>query len=162
MVTRTTWAICALVAGVIVFTGAPARAGGRTSNVVVVANASVKESDLSLIALREMVMGQRRFWSNGERIELIVESADTPARRVFVEQLSGMTEAQFQHYWTSLIFSHRATRPPRKAPDRRLALALVNAIPGALALVEDGIMPDNVRVISVNGLLPGAEGYPLE
>lgn len=129
--------------------------------IVVTVNASVPNQDISTVELREIILGQRRFWSNGERIELIIEASDTPARRMFVDKISNMSEAQFSHYWTSLIFSHRATRPPRAAPDRRLALALVRSIPGSLALVEAGDIPDNVRVISVNGLTADAEGYPL-
>lgn len=146
------------------FAGQPAASLAQTTEqsprLVVVVHASVPVENLSMIELREIILGQRRFWPNGERIELVVEASASPARQAFVEKISGMTEAKFQHYWTSLIFSHKATRPPRNAPDRRLALALVNAVPGALALVEEGALPDNVKVISVDGQFAGASGYP--
>lgn len=135
-------------------------AAGDSTRSIVVVNASVPEQNITQRILREIILGQRRFWSNGDRIELIIEAGNTPARRVFVETLSGMTESQFNHYWTALIFSHRATRPPRAAPDRRLALALVRAIPGALTIVSEGELPDNVRVVAVDGVLPGSENYP--
>jgi hypothetical protein len=130
-------------------------------DILVVVHGSVQLEEVSLPMLREIILGQRRFWPSGERVELVVEATPGPARSTFVEWLSGMTEAQFQHYWTSLIFSHRATRPPRAAPDRRLALALVNAIPGALTLVEEGSLPENVRVLRVDGLTAESDGYPL-
>lgn len=129
-------------------------------DIVVVAHESVQLEAISLSMLREMILGQRRFWPSGERVELVVEAQSGQARSVFVEELSGMTEPQFQHYWTSLIFSHRATRPPRSAPDRRLALALVNAIPGALTVVERGSLPDQVRVLRVDGWSDVADGSP--
>lgn len=125
-------------------------------DIMVVVHDSVQLEEMSLPMLREIILGQRRFWPTGERVELVVEATPGPARDTFVERLSGMTEAQFQHYWTSLIFSYRATRPPRAAPDRRLALALVNAIPGALTLVEAGNLPENVRVLRVDGWLDEA------
>lgn len=138
-----------------------AQTADSSSKIVVVVNASVPVQNLSMIELREIVLGQRRFWPNGERIELVVKATACPSRKAFVESVSGMTEPQFQHYWTSLIFSHRATRPPRNAPDRRLALALVKAIPGALTMVEEGELPDNVRIITIEGLVAGSSGYPL-
>lgn len=118
----------------------------------VVVHSSVPVDSLDVVELREIILGERKFWGAGLRVELVVEAASGPARRLFVEELSGMSEFQFQRYWTGLIFSNRATRPPRAAPDRRTVLALVSAIPGAMGLVEAGQIPDQVKVLHVEGL----------
>jgi hypothetical protein len=161
MVMRTRPCLAAILFAMVLFSWPVAQAAGKSRPVLVVVNASVPDENISLAALRDIVLGQRRFWSTGERVELVVEAGPTRARRAFVTTLSGMTESQFQHYWTSLIFSHRATRPPRAAPDRRLLLALVNAIPGALALVDEGELPENTKVLRIDNLSPGDPGYPL-
>ena len=128
---------------------------------IVVVHAGVPVRNLSLTELRELVLGQRRFWAGGARVELIVEAGAGPGRRGFVETLSHMTDLQFQQYWVGQIFSQRATRAPRAAPDRRLALALVSAIPGALTVVEDGPLPPRTHAVTVDGLAPGDPRYPL-
>lgn len=155
--------LIALVLALSALTMAAPGEGAYTADqpdIIVVVNESVPLEDVSLPMLREIMLGQRRFWPSGERVELVVEAKPGLARSAFVERISGMTEAQFQHYWTSLVFSHRATRPPRAAPDRRLALALVNAIPGSLTVVAKGSLPEHVRVLQVDGLSSGATGYP--
>jgi hypothetical protein len=153
-------ALTALVVALAAVSGGAASAA-EPRPVVVVVHDSVKVRDLSLTQLRELVLGQRRFWDGGARVELIVEAAAGPGRRGFVETLARMTDLQFQQYWVGQIFSQRATRAPRAAPDRRLALALVSAIPGALTVVEDGPIPPRTRVLTVDGLASGDARYPL-
>lgn len=129
--------------------------------VMVVVNESVPTKNLGMDELRQIALGARRFWPGGIRVELIVEAGETPGRRAFVSRVSGMSELQFQQYWIGRVFNQRATRAPRAAPDRRLALAMVSAIPGSLTLVSDGVLPPNTRVLTINGLRPDHPAYPL-
>lgn len=131
------------------------------SPVIVVVHESVPTRDLDMDDLRQLVLGSRRFWPGGERVELILESGATPGRRAFVRRLSGMSELQFQQYWIGQVFNQRATRAPRAAPDRRLALAMVSAIPGAMTLVVDGPLPPRTRLVTIKGLAPDHPDYPL-
>jgi hypothetical protein len=128
---------------------------------IVVVHETVTVEDLSLADLRELALGRRRFWPGGARIELIVEAQPGVGRRAFVETLGRMSDLQFQQYWIGQVFSQRATRAPRAAPDRRLALALVSAIPGALAVVEGGALPPRTRALTIDGLPPSDPRYPL-
>ncbi len=146
-------------------------AGGRVraddtkvepNKVVVVAHGALKQSNVGLAELREMFIGSRRFWSGGERVEIILMTEKGKPRRLSIERVARMSELQFQQHWISQVFNQRATRLPRAAPNRRLTLALVGAIPGAVALVEEGELPPNVRVLAVDGLGSGDEGYPLQ
>lgn len=137
--------------------GAPAAA----PPIAVVVHAGVPAAGLSLSALRTILLGNQRFWNASLRVEVLIEAGPTPARRAFVEGLSGMSEVQFQQYWIGQVFRGRATHAPRAVPDRATALALVAALPGAIALVEAGEVPPGVRVLAIDGALPGADGYPL-
>jgi hypothetical protein len=128
---------------------------------VAVVNAGVPVDGVSLAALRGLLLGNQRFWGGTLRVEVIVEAGPTPARRMYVEQLLGMSEIQFQQYWIGQVFRGRATHAPRAVPGRDTALALLAALPGALAIVEDGPLPPGVRALPIDGRLPGAPGYPL-
>ncbi len=138
------------------FAQAPAR-----PTVLVVAHRSVGVDALTRQSLRELILWQRRFWESGSRVELIVVGTAGPARRAFLEDLGGMSEPQFKQHWIGQIFSQRATSAPRAAPDRRLALALVAALPGAITLVEEGPLPPGVKVLRVDGLAPTDARSPL-
>lgn len=129
--------------------------------VVVVAHPSVPTTDVGFEELRDLFVGAKRYWSGGGRVELIVSGERGPARRTCIERVAHMSEMQFQQHWIAMVFNQRATRAPRVAPSRRLVLALVAAIPGAVALVEAGDVPANVRVLTVSGAAPSDPRYPL-
>ena len=129
--------------------------------IAVVVHDGVPVQGLTLPALRTVILGNQRFWSGSMRIEVLIDAGPTPARRTFVQQLSGMSEVQFQQYWIGQVFRGRATHAPRAVPDRATALALVAAIPGSIALVEAGDLPPGVRLLPIDGLTPGAAGYAL-
>lgn len=129
--------------------------------IAVVAHASVPVDDLRVDQLREVLLGRKRFWSDGVRIELVVEANEGPAREMFVSGVSGMSELRFRQYWINQIFVGRATGAPRAAPDRRLALALIAAIPGSIGLVEAGEFPNGVRILKIQGQSVYDASYPL-
>ena len=140
---------------------APAPPVAAAPAIAVVVHAGVPATGLSLPALRTILLGNQRFWSAALRVEVLIDAGPTAARRTFVQQLSGMSEVQFQQYWIGQVFRGRATHAPRAVPDRATALALVAALPGAIALVEAGEIPPAVRVLEIAGARPGAPGYPL-
>jgi len=136
-------------------------AAAAPAPVLVVVNPAVPVSNVALGQLRAYVTGRERFWVPGLRVELIVRATPSPERASFVELLSAMSEIQFQQYWIGEVFRGRATSAPRAVPDRTTALALVAALPGALALVADGEVPAPLRVMTVDGHAPADPSYPL-
>jgi hypothetical protein len=135
--------------------------GEDRPDIAVVVPANLDVEGLTRADLREMLLGNRRFWRGGSRVELVVTASASPARAMFVEHLCGMSETQFRQYWIGQVFRGRATSAPRAVPDRVTALALVTALPGALALVEAGETPPTVKVLPIDGRLPGDPGYAL-
>lgn len=127
----------------------------------VVVHPGVPVETLSQVELRDLVLGNQRFWTGGLRTEMVVISAAGPARNWFVRRISGMSEVQFRQYWIGQVFRGRASNAPRAVPDRATALSLVAALPGAMAIVDAGNIPAGVKVLRIDGRLPGDPGYPL-
>lgn len=120
---------------------------------VVIVHASTQVESLSASALRALFLGQSRYWRGGQQVELVLcGQRQCPSREVIVSDVLNMSEAGFQQYWLARLFSQRAVRPPRTGRDRETVVAMVAGIPGAISLVEDGALPEGVRVVGVPGL----------
>jgi hypothetical protein len=153
--------VIALIATAAPISGWTGAASTAAPDIAVIVAADLEIQGLTRGELREIILGNRRFWRSGLRVELVIAAAASPERAMFVEELSSMSELQFQQYWIGQVFRGRATSAPRAAPDRATALALVQALPGAVALMPAEGLPATVRVLPIDGHLPGDPEYPL-
>lgn len=161
-ISRRRWLRSALSAVLLAGTGLPCLAAAAPRQLVVVAHSSVPETDLTWEALQAIMLGNRRYWRTGQRVELLVRATASPERAAFVEQVSGMTETRFRQYWIGMVFRGRATSPPRPLASSEALVAAVSAIPGALAIVDASAVTSAVRVLTVDGHSPGKPKYRLQ
>ena len=72
-----------------------------------------------------------------------------------------MSEAQFRQYWISKVFRAETASGPKIVYTNEMASQLVAAIPGAVAFMDVSEAPQGLKVLKIDGLLPGEKGYPL-
>ena len=54
------------------------------------------------------------------------------------------------------------TNSPRLFPSNQTAIDLVRSMPGAIAIVNAAQVPKGMKILSVEGKLPGQPGYKLQ
>ncbi|AHG88455.1 hypothetical protein J421_0918 [Gemmatirosa kalamazoonensis] len=134
----------------------------RPESYAVIVHPLVAASGVSLAQLRAMFLGTRRNWDDGARVVLIVQTPGTRTREVLLRELYHMDEAAFKRYWIARTFrSESGTGGPTLVSSDALARRLTASIPGAIAVVPAAEVDGGVRVLRIDGRLPGAEGYPL-
>lgn len=134
-------------------------AGG--SDIAIVVRPDVPVDDLSFAELRRVLLGDRQFWSLNVRVTLLVRAPGAREREVVLKNIYQMSEAQFRQYWIAKVFRAEAASVPRIVYSNEMAVELALAIPGAVAFVEASQAPKGLKVLKINGLLPGEKGYPL-
>jgi hypothetical protein len=117
-------------------------------------------TNISLIDLRKIFSGEKRTWPGGLPIQLIVRAPGCHERQALL-QLLNMTEGEYKQHWTSLVFRGEADAPPAVVPSSGMQREAAVAFPGSVTLVESSAVRSGMKVIKVDGLLPGASGYPL-
>jgi len=143
------------------------------ADVAVVVNPNVPSDDLSFSDLRRILLGDRQFWSPGLRVTLLLPPISTltetqlirspvaPEREVILRTVYRMSEAQFRKYWIAKVFRAEATAGPQIVYSNEMATNLVTAIAGSISFVDAAEVPDRVKVLKINGHLPGEADYPL-
>jgi ABC-type phosphate transport system substrate-binding protein len=142
--------------------GAPwcLRAADRT-DVAIVVRPDVPVENLSFAELRRLLLGDRQFWSSNLRVTLLVRAPGAHEREVVLKTIYQMSEAQFRQYWIAKVFRAEAASGPRIVYSNEMAAEMASAIPGAVAFVEADQVPRGLKVLRINGLLPGEKNYPL-
>ncbi len=157
----------AVVLLILAFVTQPAAATGETkgetkgNDVAVIVRPEVPVDDLSMSEIRKLLLGDRQFWTPGMRVTLLMWAPATHEREVILKTVYRMSEADFRRYWMEKVFRAEAQSEPKIVYSNEAAAELVGAIPGAVAFVEVSRIPKGLKVLRINGLLPGEKGYPL-
>ena len=136
-------------------TGAPA------DDVAIVVRPDVPVDNLPFAELRRVMLGERQFWSSNLKVTLLVRAPGARERDVVLKAVYQMSEAQFRQYWIAKVFRAEAASGPRIVYSNEMATELSASIPGAMAFVDSSQVPKSLKILKVNGLLPGQPGYPL-
>jgi hypothetical protein len=142
--------------------GATLAAAAADSNAVaIVVRPDVPVENLSFAELRRLMLGDRQFWSSNLKVTLLVRAPGAREREVVLKTIYQMSEAQFRQYWIAKVFRDEASSAPRIVYSNEMATELVLQMAGAVAIVDAAQIPKGLKVLKINGLLPGQPGYPL-
>jgi len=138
----------------------PAAIGAPAGNdLAIVVHEDVPSTGISSSELRQLLFADRLFWSPKLRVTILIPAGRE--RAVLLNTVYHMTDAQFRQFWIARIFRAETSVGPKIVYTDDMALELVNAIPGALAVIDAAHVPSHLKVLRVDGRLPGDKGYPL-
>jgi ABC-type phosphate transport system substrate-binding protein len=117
------------------------------AQVIVIANPSVKTSEVSKNDLKDVFTGGATSLKNGSLVMPVLLKGG-PANNEFLAAYIGKPDAAFKASWRSLVFSGQASMP--KMLDSEAAMvAYVAQNPGAVGYIGKATAHDGVKVLSV-------------
>jgi hypothetical protein len=141
--------------------GVMARGTAQGGDIAVVVRPDVPVTNLTFAELRHLVLGDRQFWTSNVQVTLLVRAPGARERDIILKTVCQMSEAQFRQYWIAKVFRAEAASGPKIVYSNEMAAEMVNAMLGAVAFMDADQVPTGVKVVKVNGLLPGSKDYPL-
>lgn len=151
------WCVMAALAALLACSP-PASATPRRALMVVVSSA-LPVSDIGLDSLRHLFRGNT-VTLGGRRLIPFNHTPGAPQRRAFDALVLGLSADDVGRYWIDRRIRGKG-QAPRSVPSRKLALALVTKLPGAIVYLWDGPVPSSLRVLRVDGKAPSHRDYPL-
>jgi len=159
---RRTRTIELLLLTIVLFGGVlSGNAQSKSNDVAVVVNPAAPVSDLTLSQARRIFRGDQQYWNADLPIVLLVRNPPSRERDIILRQLYAMTEAEFKQYWIAKIFRAEATSGPKIVYSNSMAADLVKVIPGAIAFMAARDVDPGLKVVKIDGHLPGDPQYPL-
>ena len=137
-------------------------ASAPLGDIAVVVRPDTPADNLSLTEIRKLMLGDRQFWNSSLRVTLLIRAPEAHERDVVLKTIYRMSEPQFRRYWISKVFRAEATSGPKIVYSNEMASELVHAIPGSVAFVEAADVPKGLKVLKIDGKVPGEKDYPLK
>jgi hypothetical protein len=136
-------------------------AAPAAADVAVLVHPGVPVTDLSFADVRKILLGDRQFWTSNLKMVLLLRAPAAREREVLLKTVCQMSEAQFRQYWIGKVFRAEAAGAPRLVYSQEEAAQLVAATPGSVAFVDSSQIPRDLKVLRIDGRLPGETGYRL-
>jgi hypothetical protein len=133
---------------------------GQQSLAVVVAKSSAI-SELSLYELKQLYLGDKMQGPDGKRFTPLNRGASTPERIGFDRSVLGMSPQEAARYWIDRRIRGQSGAP--KAIDPGLVLQrILTRLPGSVGYVFLHEVTSEVKVLRIDGRMPGDAGYPAQ
>lgn len=133
----------------------------RGADIAVVVHPDTPVTDLSLSEVRKVFLGERQYWNSKLPVVLMIRAPVARERDVVLRVIYQMSEAQFKQYWVAKIFRAESASPPKIVYSNDMQYELVSAMPGAIAFIDARNVRPGLKVLRVDGHLPGDPEYPL-
>jgi hypothetical protein len=130
-------------------------------DVAVVVHPDVPVDNLTLAELRRLVLGDREFWPGSVRVTLVIRAPIAYERDVVLRTICQVTEAQFRQHWIAKVFRAETALGPKIVYSTEMASDAVNRLPGALTFIDATDVSNRLKVVKIDGRLPGESGYAL-
>jgi hypothetical protein len=150
-----------LLAGAFLLLYPAPRASAADGDIAVVVHPGVPVNALTFAEVRKLLFGDRQYWNADLRVTLVVRAPVAREREIVLRSVYQMTEAQFRQYWISKVFRAEAASGPRIVYSSEEATGLVGALPGSISFIDVTQVPKGLKVLRVDGHLPGEPGYRL-
>jgi ABC-type phosphate transport system substrate-binding protein len=141
--------------------GSPAQTTRGGPDIAVVVHPDTPVSDLTLSDVRKVLLGERQYWSAKLPVVLLIRAPVARERDVVLRVIYQMSEAQFKQYWVAKIFRAEAASPPKIVYSNDMQYELISGIPGAIGFMDARNVRPGLKVLRVDGHLPGDKEYPL-
>jgi len=120
---------------------------GTAKAQVVVANSSVKISEISKADLHDIFIGASNAYKDGSHA-VPVTLQKGPVQEKFLKDRLGMSEMQFGREWRKLIFAGQALMP-RSFETEAALVEYIASVPGAIGYVGTTSDVKKVKILAV-------------
>src|SRR5437016_5802212 len=131
-------------------------------DIAVVVNSVNPANDLSLGELRRILMGERRFWGGNVQVRLALRERGARERDQVLSTVLRMDNKAFAEHWRAKVFRGEASEEPLTLSSSATAFQYLKETPGGLSFIMAKDIPAELKVLRVDGKLPGEAGYALK
>ena len=134
----------------------------ETNDIAVVVNAKNEINGLSMADLRKILLGEHKFWKNKAPVLMVLRQPGTRERDEVLSIAARMADHDFREHWKAMIFRGEASAEPLTVPSNGMATEYVSSSVGGITFVAGKNLRPDLKVLKIDGKVPGDLGYPFK
>lgn len=130
-------------------------------DLAIVTHPGTPVTQLSVAELRQVLKGDKQYWTPDLPVVLFVRAPTSAERSAVLDVIYQMTEPQFKQYWIAKQFRAESATSPKNMRTNELTQQFVSSTAGAIGFMAASDVKPGVKVLKIDGHLPGEAGYKL-
>lgn len=111
--------------------------------------------------LRQIFSGEKRCWSRKREVKFVTMPRGAVERQTMLRVVYRMNDRDLDKYFFFGVYRGGFPTIPTTVSTPEKVRTLVANTPGAIGYLRASDVDASLKVVRVNGLLPGDDGYPL-
>jgi hypothetical protein len=111
--------------------------------------------------VRRILLGERMFWAGNVQIKLVLRERGAKEREQVLSRLLKMNDEAFDGHWRAKVFRGEAPGEPLAVTTTAQVTQYVTRLPGAIAFTSLRSRSPELKIVKLEGKLPGETGYIL-
>ncbi len=132
------------------------------ADLAVIVNPQNPVESISSTDLRKIFAGEKLSWGSNLLVFTVVRAPQAYERDFLLNRILKMSESEYQQYWTRKLYSGEVSREPLAVFSNGMQLEAVRVEKGGIALIKAQDLRSGVKVLKVDGYLPGTPEYPFK
>jgi ABC-type phosphate transport system substrate-binding protein len=133
----------------------------QASNLAIIVHLSNPVDNLTFSELRRIFMLDTQTWPHGRKITVVLREKGQPERADAIRMICGLSDGDYDKHILFRTFQGSVNIGPRSIQSAASMLRFVYSAPGAIGSVTADQVDATVKVLRIDGLLPGEPRYPL-
>jgi ABC-type phosphate transport system substrate-binding protein len=134
---------------------------GAAAPLAIIVHQSNPVDNLTFSELRRIFMLDTQTWPHGRKITVVLRDKGQPERADAIRMICGLGESDYDKHILFRTFQGSVNIGPRSIQSAAAMLRFIYSAPGAIGFVAADQADATVKVLRIDGLLPGDAGYPL-
>lgn len=131
-------------------------------SLAIVVNRENPLENISMTELRSVFLGERTHWPNGRRITLVMMEPGQPERETLVRDVCRMSESDLRRRYLQGLLTGEVQVSPKTLASPVGVRKFVFNVPGAIGYLRPEDADETVKILRIDGHLPGEAEYRLK
>lgn len=124
-----------------------------------------KENPLESVSMQDLAQifkSEKKDWPNGGEIHLVFLPADYPEKEVVLKTIYKMDANELKKFWLAKIYQGRAVTFPKTFASSEAIKKFVSLELNSVGFIDAAAVDDSIKVLKVEGIRPGQQGYAIK
>lgn len=140
---------------------APVVPQAAAGEVAVIVHRENPVDELAYDQLVKIFKQDKQHWSDGRPIYLIMQEAGSPEKELVLKKVFKMDQEELKKFWLTRIFRGEIPSFPKTLSSNAAVRRFVGQVAVAIGFIDASTADPSVKVLRIDGKLPGDKGYLL-